>query len=67
MIKLRNILNESGYFLDKFKGKELSSQQYSQINRELKHLKFGLKDLCMECIQIQNNGELIQLFSYYLH
>ena len=25
-------------------------------------LKFGLKDLCMECIQIQNNGELIQLF-----
>ena len=20
-------------------------------------LKFGLKDLCMECIQIQNNGE----------
>ena len=46
MIKLKDILfEESTYFLDKFKGKELSSQQYSQINRELKHLKFGLKDL----------------------
>ena len=46
MIKLKDILLEkSTYFLDKFKDKELSSQQYSQINRELKHLKFGLKDL----------------------
>jgi len=46
MIKLKDILLEkSTYFLDKFKGKELSRQQYSQINSELKHLKFGLKDL----------------------
>ena len=63
MIKLRNILNESGYFLDKFKGKELSSQQYSQINRELKHLKFGLKDL-ERGVKQQNNRVTLDNIQY---
>ena len=64
MIKLKDILLEkSTYFLDKFKGKELSSQQYSQINRELKHLKFGLDDL-IKGVKQQNDRVTLDNIQY---
>lgn len=64
MIKLKDILFEkSTYFLDKFKGKELSSQQYSQINRELKHLKFGLDDL-IKGVKKQNDRVTLDNIQY---
>ena len=63
MIKLKNILNESRYFLDKFKGEELSRKQFSQINTELKHLKFGLKDL-ERGVKQQNNRVTLDNIQY---
>ena len=63
MIKLKNILNESRYFLDKFKGEELSRKQFSQINSELKHLKFGLKDL-ERGVKQQNNRVTLDNIQY---
>ena len=64
MIKLKDILLEkSTYFLDKFKGKELSRQQYSQINSELKHLKFGLKDL-EKGVRQQNSKKTLDNIQY---
>ena len=63
MIKLKNILNESRYFLDKFKGEELSRKQFSQINTELKHLKFGLKDL-ERGVKQQNNRVTLENIQY---
>ena len=64
MIKLKDILLEkSTYFLDKVKGKELSRQQYSQINSELKHLKFGLKDL-EKGVRQQNSKKTLDNIQY---
>ena len=64
MIKLKDILLEkSTYFLDKFKGEELSRQQYSQINSELKHLKFGLKDL-EKGVRQQNSKKTLDNIQY---
>jgi hypothetical protein len=63
VIKLKNILNESRYFLDKFKGEELSRKQFSQINTELKHLKFGLKDL-ERGVKQQNNRVTLDNIQY---
>ena len=64
MIKLKNILLEkSTYFLDKFKGKELSRQQYSQINSELRHLKFGLDDLT-KGVKQQNSQKTLDNIQY---
>ena len=63
MIKLKNILSESRYFLDKFKDTELSRQQFSQINRELKHLKFGLDDLT-KGVKQQNSRKTLDNIQY---
>lgn len=64
MIKLKNILLEkSTYFLDKLKDTELSRQQYSQINSQLKHLKFGLKDL-ERGVKQQNNRVTLENIQY---
>ena len=64
MIKLKNILLEkSTYFLDKMKDTELSRQQYSRINSELKHLKFGLKDL-ERGVKQQNNRVTLENIQY---
>ena len=64
MIKLKDILLEkSTYFLDKFKGKELSRQQYSQINSELRHLKFGLDDLT-KGVKQQNSQKTLDNIQY---
>ena len=63
MIKLKTILKESRYFLDKFKGKELSRQQFSQINRELRHLKFGLDDLT-KGVKQQNSQKTLDNIQY---
>ena len=64
MIKLKDILLEkSTYFLDKFKGKELSRQQYSQINSELRHLKFGLDDLT-KGVKQQNRQKTLDNIQY---
>ncbi len=68
MIKLKDLLSERKvelYFRDVLKNKTISRSEYSEVNGQMRHLEFGIKDL-KKSIRTQNDKLTIDNIQYII-
>ncbi len=68
MIKLKDLLSERKvelYFRDVLKNKTISRSEYSEVNGQMRHLEFGIKDL-KKSIRTQNDALTIDNIQYII-
>tara|TARA_B100001939_G_scaffold243424_1_gene210862 strand:+ start:206 stop:451 length:246 start_codon:yes stop_codon:yes gene_type:complete len=68
MIKLKDLLTEKKvelYFRDELKNKPISRSGYSEVNGQMRHLEFGIKDL-KKSIRKQNDALTIDNIQYII-
>ena len=68
MIKLKDLLTEKKvelYFRDELKNKPISRSGYSEVNGQIRHLEFGIKDL-KKSIRKQNDALTIDNIQYII-
>ena len=68
MIKLKDLLSERKvelYFRDDLKNKPISRSGYSEVNGQMRHLEFGIKDL-KKSIRTQNDALTIDNIQYII-
>ncbi len=68
MIKLKDLLNERKvelYFRDELKNKPISRSGYSEVNGQMRHLEFGIKDL-KKSVRTQNDKLTVDNIQYII-
>ena len=68
MIKLKDLLTEKKvelYFRDELKNKPISRSGYSEVNGQMRHLEFGIKDL-KKSIRTQNDKLTVDNIQYII-